>query len=213
MIAMDPVLLLLIVANVLFSIKGFKDYSFFEKYKFNVGAIQRGEHIRNLSSGFLHADNMHLAFNMITLFFFAPVVIRGFSGNSYKFLCIYFVSLLLGSFLSLLIRKNEPYYSAIGASGAVTGIVYAAILLDPSLRIYGLPGFVFGIGYLVYSIYGMKNRVGNIGHTAHFGGAIGGYIATILIQPQIIETNLITVLILAAPIIALFVLEKMGKLN
>lgn len=214
MISIDPITLLLIVANVLVSLKGFKDYGFFEKYKFEVGAVQRGEHIRNFSSGFLHVDMGHLFFNMLTLYFFAPWALMGVFNNEFKFLAIYMVSLLLGSFLSLFMHKKEPYYSAVGASGAVTGVVYAAITIFPEMKInFFIPGFVFGIGYLAYSIYGMKNRVGNIGHSAHFGGAIGGFGTALLFRPDLFQQHPLYLGLLALPIIALFVLEKMGKLQ
>ena len=72
---LNLVTILLIVANVLVSIKGFNDFSFFEKYKFNIGAINRGEKLRMLTSGFLHVNTQHLLFNMVTLFFFAIGII------------------------------------------------------------------------------------------------------------------------------------------
>jgi membrane associated rhomboid family serine protease len=211
--SLHPITIVLILANVLCSLRGFKDYNFREKYMFKVGAIKRGEHIRNISSGFLHADMGHLFFNMLTLYFFAPWVILGFGNNALKFLCVYIVSLLLGNFLSLMMHKNEPNYSALGASGAVTGVLYAAITIFPMLRInFIIPGFVFGIGYLIYSIYGMKKRIGNIGHSAHFGGAVGGYVTTLLIKPELFEMHPILLGLLALPIIALFVMDRMGKI-
>ena len=76
-----------------------------------------------------------------------------------------------------------------------------------------IPGYIFGIGYLLYSIYGMKNRIGNIGHDAHFGGAIGGYLITLILKPSLLETNLGYVALLAIPIIILFVMHKTGKLS
>ena len=115
-------------------------------------------------------------------------------------------------------HKDEPHYSAVGASGAVTGILYAAILLEPSMELYlmfipiPIPAYVLGIGYLLYSIYGMKNRLGNIGHTAHFGGAIGGFAMTLLFAPDLLFTETLMVVLLAIPIVILFVLEKMGKI-
>jgi membrane associated rhomboid family serine protease len=75
-----------------------------------------------------------------------------------------------------------------------------------------IPAYIFGIGYLLYSIYGMKNRLGNIGHTAHFGGAIGGYATTLLLMPNLIFEQTLMVILLAIPIIILFVLEKHGKI-
>ena len=76
-----------------------------------------------------------------------------------------------------------------------------------------IPGYIVGIGYLLYSIYGMKNKIGNIGHDAHFGGAIGGYIITLILMPSLLKTDLMHVAILAVPIIILFVMYKTGKLS
>ncbi|MCZ8331375.1 MAG: rhomboid family intramembrane serine protease [Flavobacterium sp.] len=207
----NNIMLAVIVANVLVSIKGFNDEMFFRKYQFHVGSIRAGEQIRMLTSGFLHADLPHLAFNMITLYFFAPYVI--YELGSLSFLLVYFGSLVFGSLLTMIFHGNEYSYRAVGASGAVTGIVYSAILLDQSIYIYGfIPGYVFGFAYLLYSIYGMKSRTDNIGHTAHFGGAIGGYVITLLKMPSLLQDNLLMVILLAVPIVILFVMAKAGKL-
>ena len=217
MLNLSIVTIVIIAANVVISLKGFDDRSFFERYKFNVGSIRRGEQIRMFSSGFLHADTTHLFMNMFTLYFFADTVVNGLS-NIY-FIIIYIASLIFGNLLSLYYHKDEHWYSAIGASGAVTGILYSAILLRPDMSLYmffvpiPIPGYVFGIGYLLYSIYGMKNRIGNIGHDAHFGGAIGGYLITLILKPTLLETNLGYVALLAIPIIILFVMHKTGKLS
>lgn len=201
----------IILVNVLFSSKGFNDESFFRKYQFHVGSIRAGEQIRMVSSGFLHGDEMHLAFNMITLYFFAPYVYEYL--NNFSFLLVYFASLIFGSLLTMVFHGNEYSYRAVGASGAVTGIVYSAILLEPRIMIYGfIPGYLFGILYLLYSIYGMKSRTDNIGHTAHFGGAIGGYAITLIKNPALIQENTFEVILLAIPIIILFVMAKTGKL-
>jgi membrane associated rhomboid family serine protease len=211
------VTIVIIASNVIMSFKGFDDRLFFEKYKFNVGSIRRGEQIRMISSGFLHADTTHLLMNMVTLYFFAGTVINQF-GN-FNFVIIYIASLIFGNLLSLYFHKDEYWYSAIGASGAVTGILYAAILLEPSMSLYmffipiPIPGYVFGIGYLLYSIYGIKNRVGNIGHDAHFGGAVGGYALTLLLMPSLFKTDIGHVGLLAIPIIILYVMHKTGKLR
>lgn len=209
--------LLVIVANVLFSYKGFQDFSFFEKYKFNIAAVQRGDKVRLLSAGFLHVDWTHLLFNMITFYFFERVV-TNFLG-SLQMLLVYFGSLLFGNLLTMVLHKNEPYYSAVGASGAVTGILYSAILLYPDMDLYmffipiPIPAYLFGIGYLLYSIYGMKSRSDNIGHSAHFGGAVGGYVLTLLLAPYILQQHLMIVGLLAVPIVLLYGLHKSGKLN
>jgi len=216
MMNLHPVTIVLIVANVLVSLKGFNDRLFFERYKFGVGAIHAGQKDRMFTSGFLHVDMSHLFFNMFTLYFFADVCIDWF--GPIQFVIIYMISLLAGSLLALFFHKDEPYYSAVGASGAVTGALYAAILLEPNMQLgimfipIPLPAYVLGIGYLLYSIYGMKKRIGNIGHTAHFGGAIGGYVTTLLFMPSLLVTHTLMVVLLAIPIIILFVLAKMGKL-
>lgn len=213
---LDLVTIIIIAANVIISYKGFGDFGFFEKYKFNVGALRRGEQFRLFSSGFLHVDNAHLFFNMFSLYFFADIVINDL--GIYSFLIIYIGSLLLGNLLSLYFHKEEYHYSAVGASGAVMGVIYSAILLQPGMSLYmffipiPIPAYLFGIGYLLYSIYGMKNRVGNIGHDAHFGGAIGGYVITLILASWLFEENLLMIGLLALPIVLLFILKKMGKM-
>lgn len=212
---MNTFLIAIIIANVLFSYKGFKDYSFFRKYEFHIGSIRSGEQIRMFTSGFLHADITHLAFNMITFFFFAPVVILYL--GSWVFLMIYLASLFFGSLLTLGLHKNDYNYRAVGASGAVTGILYSAILLRPDMMlgiffIIPMPAYVFGILYLFYSIYGMKAKNDGIGHTAHFGGAIGGYLITLLVYPDLLFLNPLMVSLLTIPIVILFILIKLKKI-
>ncbi|QOG04702.1 rhomboid family intramembrane serine protease [Flavobacterium sp. MDT1-60] len=211
----NTVLIGIIVANALISYKGFNDLSFFRKYEFHVGSIRSGEQIRMLSSGFLHADMMHLIFNMLTLWFFAPVVIEWL--GTISFVLIYFGSLIFGSLLTMLFHKNDYSYRAVGASGAVTGILYSAILLQPDMMlgiffVIPIPAYLFGILYLLYSIYGMKAKNDNIGHTAHFGGAIGGYLITLVKEPSLIVDHSLMVILLAIPILILFVMAKLGKL-
>lgn len=213
---MSAILIAIIVANVLFSLKGFKDVAFFRKFEFHIGSIRAGDQIRMITSGFLHADMGHLFFNMFTLFMFAPVVINYFGSAS--FFLIYMGSLVFGSLLTLLMHKNDYSYRAIGASGAVTGILYSAILIDPSMSLYlffipiPIPAYLFGMGYLLYSIYGMKAKNDNIGHTAHFGGAIGGYLITLTKEPAMFVNNTSMVVLLAIPIVILFIMAKLGKL-
>ena len=213
---MSTILIAIIVITCIFSYKGFNDVAFFRKFEFHIGSIRAGEQIRMISSGFLHADLGHLFFNMFALYMFAPVVINYFGSAS--FFLIYMISLAFGSLLTLLMHKNEYNYRAIGASGAVMGILYSAILINPGMNLYlffipiPIPAYIFGIGYLLYTIYGMKAKRDNIGHTAHFGGAIGGYLITILKEPAMLVDNTAMVLLLAIPIVILFVMAKMGKL-
>ena len=203
----DKVVLLIIAITTLFSYKGFKDYSFFEKYKFQVTRILNGEKIRIFSSGLLHADWFHLIFNMYTLYLFGGIVIIEL--GTIPLLIIYIGSLFMGSLYTLVYHKNEPYYSAIGASGAVSGIVYAAILLYPEMKLFlffipiPIPGYIFGVAYLLYSIYWMKKQLGNIGHSAHLGGIIGGFVLTLLFDPSVFLENTFMVMVLAVPILTL----------
>ena len=214
---MDPIVLVLIVANALVSFKGFSERLFLERYKFQVGPILQGDQIRMLTSGFLHVDQTHLIFNMFSLFIFAGAVVG--KVGILKFLLIYFGSLLAGNTLSLSFHKKEPYYSAVGASGAVMGVIYAAIILNPGMRLsfilfpVSFPSYVFGVGYFLYSIYGMKKQLGNIGHSAHLGGAIGGFVLTLALYPQVFVTNRMVVLILALPIVLMFIFKDKLEQN
>lgn len=213
---LQPALLVIIAVTAFVSFKGFDDLSFFRKYEFHIGSIRAGQHYRMLTSGFLHADIMHFGFNMLTLYFFAPTVILEM--GSFWFLVVYFGSLAFGSLFTLYFHKDEYSYRAIGASGAVTGVLYSAILFNPNGNInimfipIDIPAYIFGILYLFYSIYGMRTRTDNIGHTAHFGGAVGGYLLTLAHQPDLVSRHLPIVILLAVPIVVLFILAKSGKL-
>lgn len=208
---MNPILLGIIGTNLILSYKAFQDISFFRKYEFHIASIRAGEQIRMFSSAFLHADWAHLFFNMFTLYMFAPVVL-GDMGNI-PFLLIYVGSLICGSLLTLYFHQNDYSYRAVGASGAVTGIIFSSILIEDRLMIFGfLPGSLYGFIYLLSSIYGMKAKSDNIGHTAHFGGAIGGYVITLSQRPILFTENTFMVILLAVPIVLLFFLAKSGKI-
>ncbi|WP_299685214.1 rhomboid family intramembrane serine protease [uncultured Dokdonia sp.] len=212
---MHLVTMAIVAINVLFSIKGFNDYNFKNKYLFQIGAIRRGEQVRMISSAFLHANPEHLFVNMLTLYFFANPVISQLS--VFQFVVIYVGSLIIGNLLSYFFHKDEYHYSALGASGAVSGVLYAAILLNPDMMlglyfVIPVPAYLFGIGYLLYSIYGMRARNDNIGHDAHFGGAVGGYLITLMMVPDLLFTNTLMVILLAIPIVILFVMIKLGKI-
>ncbi len=199
------VVTLIILLNVLVSLKGFKDLVFFDRFKFNIAGINRGEKLRLVSSGFLHVDMTHLLFNMFTLYMFSEAVVQYLGASTYTF--IYFLSLIFGNVFSYYAHRKNSYYSAVGASGAVAGIIYASILLYPEMKLMfilfpvPIPGYIFGVGYLLYSIYGMKKNIGNIGHSAHFGGAVSGFLATILFEPNVMDTQPLVVGLLLIPII------------
>lgn len=207
----DLVVYIIIAINAIVSFKAFNDSYFFRKYEFHIGSIRAGEQYRMFTSAFLHVDIQHLLFNMLTLYFFGPTVVyyMGMAG----FLLVYFGSLVCGSLLSLFFHKDDYYYRAVGASGAVVGVIFSSILFEPDAKInYFIPAYLFGIGYLLFSIYGMKAKRDNVGHTAHFGGAIGGYAITLCRHPELFSEQTNTVIILAIPIVILFVMQRMGKL-
>ncbi len=193
--------ILLILTNVIVTYKGLNDYGFFEKYKFNVGSIKRGEYYRLITGAFLHAGWGHLAANMITLFFFMPVV-EGFFGPIGA-LTIYFVSLAGGNILAYYFHRKHDWYSAVGNSGAVNGILFASILINPGMKIIILPipipipAIIYGIGYLLYTTYGMQRQTGSIGHEAHFGGAAAGMLTSAVFYPDIISAQPLLSMVLA----------------
>jgi len=207
--------LIIILVTVFISLKGFKDQYFFNKYKFEISSIKKGEKIRMLSAGFLHVDYNHLFLNLFTLYVFSNQVIGGV--GSVNYLIIYIVSLYIGNYFALKFHEKEPFYTAVGASGAVTGIVYSSIILYPEMKLMliflpiPLPAYIFGICYMLYSIYGMNKNIGNIGHTAHFGGAIAGLFVTLLIKPEIVNENLWIILLMMIPIV-LFIINSKRKI-
>ncbi len=218
---MSTILLIIIAVTAIISFIAFNNQQLFEKYKFNVGAIlQKKEYIRLLSAGFLHADLMHLLFNMMTLYFFGPIVVQAF--GEIGFLMVYFGSILLGNIFSLYLYKNQPWYSAIGASGGVSGILFASIAMIPDLGIMfffipiPIPGYIFGFLYFAYSVYMMLNpkQHDNIGHAAHLGGAFFGLVYAIALQPERAIQNALFLGIMALPLIYMgfqvFVKKRVG---
>lgn len=217
---MSPVLLIIIAATAIISYIAFSNHAMFEKYKFNVGAILRNkEYVRLISAGFLHADLMHLLFNMLTLYFFAPIVIEVF--GAFGFLLVYFGSILLGNIFSLYLYKNQSWYSAIGASGGVSGILFASIAMIPDLKLYfffmiPITGYIFGFLYFAYSVYMMLNpkQNDNIGHAAHLGGAFFGLVYAVVLHPARAIENSVYLVIMALPLIYMaymvFVKKRIG---
>ena len=192
-----PVTLILLVINVLVSLYAlFSDPALIDRLSFKPRQIlEGGEYYRMITGGFVHGGLGHLLFNMITLFFFGPTleVLLG----SGKFLLVYFGAELAAHGLSLALHKNNPNYAAVGASGAISGIVFGFCLFYPLEKIYlfiipiGIPAVIFAIGYVVISIFAMRRareqgQLGGIAHEAHIGGAIGGLLLTILLEPRAI---------------------------
>jgi membrane associated rhomboid family serine protease len=197
--------ILIIGLNIAFTFIGFKNDAFFEQYRFHIASIKRGQYYRLLSSGFLHVNTTHLLFNMFTFYFFVDIVV-GIIGTT-AFLALFLGSLLAGNFFGYYFHFKDDYYSAVGASGAVTGILFSALLLYPDIELMlflipiPIPGYLFGIGYLLYTLYGMKAQNDTIGHTAHFGGAVGGILITLVVMPEVVYSSVFMLSILSLAVV------------
>ena len=198
--------IILITANVIFSYKGLNNQLFFEAYMFEVNKILiNKDYKRIITSGFLHVSWTHLIFNMISLLIFSGAVESALGG--FKFLIIYFASLIGGNLLSLLIHRNHGDYTAVGASGAICGIMFASIALFPGMNVgifflpISFPGWLYGLVFVLYSIYGIRSKKDNVGHEAHLGGALIGMIVALLMEPMAFVENTSTILIIAVPTI------------
>ncbi|MDZ7846649.1 MAG: rhomboid family intramembrane serine protease [Owenweeksia sp.] len=196
--------ILIILANVLVSLRGFRNQAFFNAWTFEVDRVlkQREWH-RLLTSGFLHVSGSHLAFNMITLYFFAGSI-EAYLG-SISFMVIYFGSLIGGNLFSLFVHRHNDLYRAVGASGAVSGVVFAAIALFPGMELAFIfvpipfPGWIYGVGFVLYSIYGIRSQRDNIGHEAHLGGAILGVVLALLYRPGLLQSNTLAIALILVP--------------
>jgi membrane associated rhomboid family serine protease len=197
------------------SYKGFKDKEFFYKYEFEVDKVRLYKDYKRLfTSGFLHVGWMHLIFNMIALYFFSPGL-EAYLGPA-QFILVYTAGLLGGNLLSLFVHKYSSTYSSVGASGAVLGIMFSSIALFPGMQMglfllpISLPGWLFGLAYVLFSIYGIRSRSNNIGHDSHLGGALTGMLVSILLHPTALRDNLVTILIVAVPAVAfiIFIMKK-----
>ena len=195
-----PLIGILLAVIVFVSYRALKNPLLFNRLKFNVNAVQNGEYYRLLTAGFIHVDYNHLFFNGFTLFIFGGNTLYGL--GSVNFIILYLISLLLGNGLAYYYHKSNPYYTAVGASGAIMGIVYSSILMFPDMQLaiiffpIPFPAYIFGVGYLIYTLFGIKSQNDGIGHTAHFGGAIGGIICTLVFDPFVLEKSFNTLVLM-----------------
>ena len=204
----------LIILNILFSYRGFKDSFFFNKYAFHIDpVIIQKDYKRVITSGFLHVNWTHLIFNMFSLYIFSGSL-ESFIGP-FNYVIIYVAGLVGGNLLSLLIHRHHADYTSVGASGAIFAVMFSAIAIFPGMQIGlfflpSIPGWLFGLAYVLFSIYGIKSRTNNIGHDAHLGGGVAGMLVAILLYPSMLIDNAFTILIVAVPAIAfiLFILYK-----
>ncbi|MDQ6814959.1 MAG: rhomboid family intramembrane serine protease [Bacteroidota bacterium] len=205
---------ILILLNIITSYRGFKDEIFFDKYSFQIDAVSLyKDYKRLITSGFLHVNWTHLLFNMFSLYIFSSSL-ESFIGPV-NYLIIYTAGLIGGNVLSLFIHRYHSDYSSVGASGAIFAIMFSAIAIFPGMHIGlfflpSIPGWLFGLVYVLFSIYGIRSRTSNIGHDAHLGGGLAGMIVAVFLYPQIVVENSFTLLVVAVPAIAfiLFILYK-----
>lgn len=186
--------IVLIILNVIVSYYGLKNHSFLDGYKFEVDSILiRKDYKRLITSGFLHVSWGHLIFNMISLYAFSDSLELTLGIG--QFIVIYFASLIGGNLFALFVHRNHGDYSAVGASGAIAGVIFASIALFPGIEIgfiilpFHIPGWIFGILYIVVSIYGIRSGRDNIGHEAHLGGALVGVIISLMMRPDALTNN------------------------
>jgi len=183
--------LILILVNTAVSLLGFRAFreGKSDNFLFIPSEVIKGKNIRGMIiSNFAHSSWGHLLFNMISFFFFAPVIAR--MGGSIGLILIYAVSGIGADLLTLLIHSKNLSYRALGASGSITGIIFASIVFDPSINVMfffvpiPIPGPVFAVGYILISFYLMKQEGGTVSHEAHIGGAVVGFIMAVLLAPE-----------------------------
>lgn len=184
----------IIIITVIISVSAFYNPNLLDKWIFFPYRIfHEKQYYRFITSGFLHANWMHLIINMFVLWSFSQNVesyYKAYFGMKgiYYYLLLYLAAIVISDFTTFIKNKDNPYYRGLGASGAVSAVVFASILFNPmgQLLIWGvlpIPAVLFGILYLVFSAYYAKSSQGNINHDAHFYGAVFGFLYTLLLKP------------------------------
>jgi len=196
------VTIIIVVITSIISFIAFKNPVLMSRYDFSPYRIsERKEYFRFISHAFLHADWIHLLINMVVLFSFGVYVEREFNllenagqirSGLISFLLLYFSAIIISSITTFIKKRKDPYYIAVGASGAVSAVLFSSIFFSPleKILLYGIlpmPGIVFGILYLAYSSYMGKKDKDHINHDAHLWGAIYGIMFPILLDPSLIN--------------------------
>lgn len=185
----------LIAITAVVSIGAFQNPHFISKFIFYPKMVEsRREYWRFITHGFIHADWMHLLMNMFTLYFFGRVIeneFMGLYGNAYAYPFFYLTALVVSSLPAFFKHRNDYTYRSLGASGAVSAVIFACILFEPWLPIYiyfiKIPGILFAVGYTLYSRYMSDKGMDNIGHEAHLHGALFGLAFPLVTKPHLIQ--------------------------
>ena len=188
----------ILIITVLVSFMAFNNQELRHKLIFNPFIIKKkNEYHRFITSGLIHADWMHLIFNMIVIFYFSFTIegyyLQLFEDKliaKYYFLFLYIGGLIISDLPSYFKHKDNYYYNSLGASGATSSVLFAFILFQPWSMLYffgiiPIPAILFGIGFLWYSSHMSKKSVDNINHDAHFYGAVWGVVFTLIIKPHV----------------------------
>jgi membrane associated rhomboid family serine protease len=188
--------LYLIIATVAVSIYAFSNRALFDKLSLKpVLVFHKAEVQRIFTHALVHADWMHLFLNMFVLYAFGKACEYYLSiyftlNGQVHFLLLYVLAILASSIYTVFKHRNDYNYSAIGASGAVMAVVFTTIFFSPWAKIYffgiPIPGIIFGVAYLAYSLFMGKKNIDNVGHDAHFSGALFGFLYPIIVRPTLI---------------------------
>lgn len=182
--------------TVLVSYMAFQNHELMEKLQFNAAKIiHQNQYYRLITHAFIHANWSHLIVNMFVLYFFGKGMEQYFghyfgSRATAYFLLLYFGGILASNIWSLIKHQNNYYYNAVGASGAVSAMLFAFIFFNPWEPLYlfailPIPGILFAVGYLIYSYQMSKRKNDNVAHDAHFLGAVFGFVFPILLKPDL----------------------------
>ena len=191
-----PVASLIFVITIITTIMAFNNENLLNNLILHPYSVYRKKKVYTvITSGLIHGDWMHLLFNMFSYYFFAFTLERMM--GHWQFGLLYVVSLILSDVPTIFKHKNDWGYRCLGASGAVSAVIFAFILYHPAVKMiimpipFGIPAIIFGPLYLLYCHYSSKHARDNVNHDAHLYGALSGLIITIILYPPIV-TEFIT---------------------
>ncbi|MEO7766269.1 MAG: rhomboid family intramembrane serine protease [Ferruginibacter sp.] len=196
--------LILIIANIFCSVQGLNDPVSFKRNTFEINGFFIKENYRSLvTSGFFHVSRVHLIVNLASLCFFSAGIELQLGAE--KYLLIYFAGLVGGNLFALCVHRNHGNYCTVGATGAITAIIFATIVLFPGFQIsfFGIhipvPAWFYGLFYVLFSMYWIKSKRSHIGHEANLAGGLSGMLIAVMIQPGLVANNYLTMLELVVP--------------